>query len=62
VLIYDRDGTLRYKLTGDDPNRQFTNGDVDRAIQELLRSSGHASAGLKSIDMGQLNAYVHVLI
>jgi len=36
VLIYGRDGRLRYKLTGDDPNRQFTNEDVDRAIEVLL--------------------------
>jgi len=38
VLIYGRDGRLRYKLTGDDPNRQYTTEDVDRAIGELLKS------------------------
>ncbi|MBP1598639.1 MAG: resA 13 [Acidobacteria bacterium] len=40
VLIYGRDGRLRYKLTGDDPNRQFTNEDVDRAIETLLGETG----------------------
>jgi thiol-disulfide isomerase/thioredoxin len=38
VMIYGRDGRLRFKLTGDDPNKQYTNEDVDRAIEELLRS------------------------
>jgi len=41
VMIYGRDGRLRYKLTGDDPNRQFTNEDVDRAIEELLGEAEH---------------------
>ncbi len=35
VFIYDRAGQLRYRLTGDDPNRQFTNEDVDAAIKSL---------------------------
>ncbi len=37
VLIYGRDGRLRHKLTGDDPNRQFTSEDVDRALEETLK-------------------------
>jgi len=36
VFLYDREGNLRYRLTGDDPNHQFTNDDVDRAVQHLL--------------------------
>ena len=36
VLIYDRDGRRRYKLTGDDPNRQFTEQDVEQAVADLL--------------------------
>ncbi len=47
VLIYDRSGKLRYRLTGDDPNNQFTNEDVDRAIEELLQTG---SAPRSSVD------------
>ena len=36
VFIYDRTGKLRYRLTGDDPNHQFTNEDVERAVKTLL--------------------------
>ncbi len=36
VRIYDSDGELRYRLTGDDPNNQFTEEDVEEAIRELL--------------------------
>ena len=36
VFIYAPDGNLRYRLTGDDPNNQFTDADVDDAIEELL--------------------------
>ncbi|HUO85657.1 MAG TPA: TlpA disulfide reductase family protein [Thermoanaerobaculia bacterium] len=36
VLIYDRDGQLRHRLTGDDPNRQYTDADVERAIREMV--------------------------
>ena len=39
VFLYDRQGNLRYRLTGDDPNHQFTNEDVDRAVQNLLAES-----------------------
>ncbi len=36
VLIYDRQGRLRHRLTGDDPNRQFTEKDVEHALAALL--------------------------
>jgi thiol-disulfide isomerase/thioredoxin len=36
VLIYGPSGDLRYRLTGDDPNNQFTDADVNNAIEELL--------------------------
>ncbi len=38
VLIYGPSGDLRYRLTGDDPNHQFTDADVDQAVEELLAS------------------------
>jgi len=36
VLIYDKHGKERYRLTGDNPNRQFTDKDIENAINELL--------------------------
>lgn len=36
VLIYDGSGGERYRLTNNDPNRQFTEADVEAAIRELL--------------------------
>ena len=39
VFIYGPDGELRYRLTGDDPDDQFTDEDVDRAIEELLAAA-----------------------
>ena len=39
VLIYDRTGKLRRRLTGDNPNAQFTDEDVEKAIQDLLGSA-----------------------
>jgi len=36
VFIYGRDGEIRYRLTADDPNNQFTDQDVEEAIEELL--------------------------
>ncbi|MDX1569810.1 MAG: TlpA disulfide reductase family protein [Xanthomonadales bacterium] len=36
VLVYDRDGKLAHKLTGDDPNNQFDDADVEAAILGLL--------------------------
>jgi thiol-disulfide isomerase/thioredoxin len=39
VMIYDEDGKLRHKLTGDNPNRQYTNEDVEAAIKLMLSGS-----------------------
>ena len=36
VFIYDRTGKMRYRLTGDDPNHQFSDKDVETSIAELL--------------------------
>ena len=36
VFIYDAEGTLTHRLTGDDPNRQFTEADVEAAVRELV--------------------------
>ena len=36
VLIYDREGKERYRLTGDNPNQQFSEDDVEQAIKNLL--------------------------
>ncbi|HLV01311.1 MAG TPA: TlpA disulfide reductase family protein [Acidobacteriota bacterium] len=36
VYIYDREGNLRYRLTGDNPNDQFTDADVEEAIVTLM--------------------------
>ncbi len=36
VDIYDQRGKLRYRLTGDDPNDQFTYADIEAAILSLL--------------------------
>jgi len=38
VFIYDRRGELSYRLTGDNPDRQFTDADVEAAIRELLKA------------------------
>ncbi len=35
VFLYDRDGRRRYRLTGDDPRRQFTEKDIEAALQSL---------------------------
>lgn len=37
VYIYGRDGELAYRGTADDPNDQFTDQDVEDAIEELLK-------------------------
>jgi cytochrome c biogenesis protein CcmG/thiol:disulfide interchange protein DsbE len=42
VFVYGRDGALRYRLTGDDPARQFTDADVELAILELIGEPGAA--------------------
>ena len=36
VFIYGPEGGLLHRLTGDDPNQQFTEADVESAIEELL--------------------------
>ena len=36
VLIYDSNGNETYRLTGDDPNNQFTEKDIEVAIKSLL--------------------------
>lgn len=36
VYVYDREGSLAERLTTDDPNAQFTEADVEEAIQGLL--------------------------
>ncbi|MCG6870409.1 MAG: TlpA family protein disulfide reductase [Gammaproteobacteria bacterium] len=36
VLVFDSEGTERFRLTGDNPNRQFGEKDVEDAIQSLL--------------------------
>jgi thiol-disulfide isomerase/thioredoxin len=39
VLVYDREGNPYARLTGDDPNNQFTDEDVESAILQLLETS-----------------------
>lgn len=39
VFIYDRTGKQKYRLTGDNPNKQFSDQDIEVAIQELLKNS-----------------------
>ena len=36
VIVYDRNGTETHRLTGDDPNDQFGDDDVRRAVLSLL--------------------------
>jgi len=36
VLVYDEDGTEAYRLTGDDPDSQFSDKDVESAVLSLL--------------------------
>ena len=36
VHVYDRAGSLTSQLTGDDPNRQFDENDIEAAIEKLL--------------------------
>lgn len=38
VVIYGPDGQERFRLTGDNPNHQFTDQDVESAIKSLLQS------------------------
>lgn len=36
VIIYDGQGNERFRLTGDNPSKQFTDQDIENAINELL--------------------------
>ncbi|HEX7027482.1 MAG TPA: TlpA disulfide reductase family protein [Gammaproteobacteria bacterium] len=36
VLVYGPDGQERFRLTGDNPNSQFTDRDIESAIETLL--------------------------
>jgi len=36
VFIYSKKGVLDYRLTGDNPNKQFTEKDIENAINKLL--------------------------
>jgi thiol-disulfide isomerase/thioredoxin len=38
VFVYDQEGKLKYRLTGDNPDRQFKDADIDEAIRTLLGS------------------------
>ncbi len=37
VIIYDREGNERFRLTGDNPNKQFTDEDIEAAINKLIQ-------------------------
>lgn len=37
VYIYDENGTLAHRLTGDDPNNQFTEEDVEKAVEAMVK-------------------------
>lgn len=39
VLIYDQKGTEEFRLTGDNPNKQFTEKDIEEAIVHLLNQT-----------------------
>jgi thiol-disulfide isomerase/thioredoxin len=49
VHLYGRDGTLARKLTADDPNAQFTDEDVARAVAELLAAEPALASGPEAI-------------
>jgi len=37
VLIYNQQGEEQFRLTGDNPNKQFTEADIEQAIQTLIK-------------------------
>ena len=39
VLIYDSKGKEQYRLTGDNPNKQFTEKDIEEALKKLLEAT-----------------------
>jgi thiol-disulfide isomerase/thioredoxin len=48
VLVYDADGTEAYRLTGDDPDSQFNDKDVESAVLSLLgRQTGQGAGALR---------------
>jgi len=48
VLVYDRDGSEAFRLTGDDPDSQFNDQDVETAVLNLLaRETGKAAGGIQ---------------
>ena len=38
VLIYNQEGVEKYRLSGDNPNNQFTEHDIELAIKNLLKN------------------------
>jgi thiol-disulfide isomerase/thioredoxin len=44
VLIYDATGKLQFRLTGDNPNKQYRDEDVESAIVSLLGNARSRSA------------------
>lgn len=42
VVIYDGKGKERYRLTGDNPNKQFTDEDIEDAVKVLLAEKSQA--------------------
>lgn len=39
VVIYDINNKERYRLTGDNPYKQFTDQDIEKAIQQLIKEA-----------------------
>lgn len=37
VFIYDSNGDEKYRLSGDNPNKQFTDKDIEAAVNDLLK-------------------------
>ena len=36
VLIFNQEGSEAFRLTGDNPNKQFSENDIEQAIKQLL--------------------------
>ena len=39
VFIYDQHGNLAHRLTGDNPNKQFTESDIEKVLKQMLKAS-----------------------
>ncbi|MGH1469618.1 MAG: TlpA disulfide reductase family protein [Cellvibrionaceae bacterium] len=39
VFIYDKNGKEKFRLTGDNPNSQFTEKDIENSVIELLKNT-----------------------